>query len=67
MRQSPMMYGLFYCLLGAFFTFFAIQNVNDHGWGFFAYVLILLATLDFGSGVRMISLHFRIKKKNRKK
>ncbi|WP_433746673.1 YdiK family protein [Falsibacillus pallidus] len=63
MRPSPLFSGFFYCVLGVFFTIFAIQNVNDHGWGFFAFILVFLATLDFGSGIRMIMLHFRIKRK----
>ena len=69
MRRSPLFSGVIYLLLGVLFTYFAVQNVqNDEGWGFFTYMLIFLATLDFGSGLRMIMLHFKIKKqlKNKK-
>lgn len=62
MRRSPLFSGILYILLGVLFTYFAIQNVNDHGWGFFSYLMVLLATLDFGSGLRMVALHFKIKK-----
>ncbi|MEI2666774.1 YdiK family protein [Rossellomorea sp. LJF3] len=63
MRRSPLFSGVIYLLLGVLFTYFAVQNVqNDEGWGFFTYMLIFLATLDFGSGLRMIMLHFKIKK-----
>ncbi len=69
MRRSPLVSGVIYLLLGVLFTYFAVQNVqNDEGWGFFTYMLIFLATLDFGSGLRMVMLHFKIKKqiKNKK-
>ncbi|MGG3915123.1 hypothetical protein CN378_05890 [Bacillus sp. AFS015802] len=69
MRRSPLFSGVIYLLLGVLFTYFAVQNVqNDEGWGFFTYMLIFLATLDFGSGLRMVMLHFKIKKqiKNKK-
>lgn len=63
MRRSPLFSGVIYLLLGVLFTYFAVQNVqNDEGWGFFTYMLIFLATLDFGSGLRMIMLHFKVKK-----
>ncbi|MCA0150235.1 MULTISPECIES: YdiK family protein [Rossellomorea] len=63
MRRSPLFSGVIYLLLGVLFTYFAVQNVqNDEGWGFFTYMLIFLATLDFGSGLRMVMLHFKIKK-----
>ena len=68
MRRSPLFSGVIYLLLGVLFTYFAIGNVQDDGWGFFTYMLIFLATLDFGSGIRMIMLHFKIKKQlNHKK
>jgi hypothetical protein len=68
-RQSPLFIGIIYAGLGALFTAIAIQTVNSSGWGFFAYILVLIATLDFGSGLRMIMLHFKIKsaKINKKK
>ncbi|MBM7588230.1 hypothetical protein JOC86_004827 [Bacillus pakistanensis] len=66
MRRSPLFSGLIYMILGVLFTYFAIQNVNNQGWGFFSYLLVLLATLDFGSGLRMVNLHFKIKKNLKK-
>ncbi|MGF2614292.1 DUF4305 domain-containing protein [Rossellomorea vietnamensis] len=62
MRRSPLFSGILYILLGVLFTYFAVINVNDNGWGFFAYLMVLLATLDFGSGIRMVAMHFKIKK-----
>ncbi|MDE3840734.1 DUF4305 domain-containing protein [Bacillus methanolicus] len=65
MRQSPLISGIFYILLGTLFTFFAIRHVNETGWGFFTYLLVLLATFDIGSGIRMITFHFKIKNANK--
>ncbi|WP_110926847.1 YdiK family protein [Bacillus massiliglaciei] len=69
MRRSPLTMGMIYVGLGVLFTFMAIQRVSNSGWGFFAYLLIVIATLDFGSGIRMLLLHLKIKsiKKNQKK
>lgn len=66
MRQSPLFSGIVYILLGSLFTYFAIQNVNETGWGFFTYLLVLLATFDFGSGIRMILFHFKLKQIQKK-
>ncbi|MCQ6277417.1 YdiK family protein [Bacillus sp. V3B] len=68
MRPTPLFSGIVYVFLGILFTFFAIQNINeDGGWGFFTFLLILLATFDFGSGIRMILIHFHLKKNGNKK
>ncbi|KAA9016039.1 YdiK family protein [Niallia endozanthoxylica] len=68
MRQSPLFSGIIYIFLGTLFTFFAIQNINeDGGWGFFTILLIILATFDFGSGIRMILFHFQLKRQQTKK
>ncbi len=63
MRRSPLFSGIFYFLLGALFTYFAIDDVQTNGWGFFSYLLVLLATFDFGSGLKMITFHFKFKEK----
>lgn len=69
MRQSALFSGVLYIILGLFFTFFAIQNLQQNGeWGFFTYLFIILATFDIGSGIRMIFFHFKLKslQKNKK-
>lgn len=66
MRQSPLFSGLIYLFLGTLFTYFAIQHVQEGGWGFFAILLILLATFDYGSGLKMILFSFIIKKNSNK-
>jgi uncharacterized membrane protein HdeD (DUF308 family) len=68
LRQTPLFSGIVYLLLGIVFTFFAIQNINEDGeWGFFTILLIILATFDLGSGIRMILIHFHLKKQKNKK
>jgi hypothetical protein len=66
MKQSPLFSGIVYMFLGLLFTYFAIENVNQTGWGFLSYLLVLLATFDIGSGIRMIQFHFKLKNIQRK-
>ncbi|WP_316572833.1 YdiK family protein [Neobacillus sp. YIM B06451] len=66
MRQSPLFSGIVYLLLGILFTYFAVGSVRDEGWGFFSYLLVILATFDFGAGIRMISLHYKLKRIQKK-
>ncbi len=67
-RQSPLSLGIIYAGLGVLFTAIAVQTVTSSGWGIFAYILVIIATMDFGSGIRMILLHFKVKSiKNKKK
>ena len=65
--KSPLSSGILYCILGAFLTYFAIIRVSTSGWGFFSYLLVLLATFEFGAGIRLMILHFKIKKNKNKK
>ncbi len=66
MRQTPLFSGIIYIVLGLLFTYFAVQNVNEDGWGFFSYLLVLLATFDLGSGIRMVLFHFKLKNSQKK-
>lgn len=67
MRVTPLKLGTIYLALGVLFTVFATMYVSKSGWGFIAYFLVLLATLDFGSGIRMMFLHWKIKSMQKKK
>jgi hypothetical protein len=62
MRQTPLVSGFLYLLLAILFTYFASKNVQEDGWGFFSYLLIILATFDLGSGLKMIAIHYKMKK-----
>ena len=66
MKRSPLFSGLIYFLLGGLFTYFAIDDVQSKGWGFFSYLLIILATFDFGSGLKMVIFHVKYKGKIKK-
>ena len=67
MRKSPLISGIIYIFLALLFTYFAIESVSEEGWGFFSILLVILATFDFGSGLRLLSLHFKIIKLKQKK
>lgn len=54
MRTSPLFSGFIYLLLGIVFTYFAIQDVQESGWSIFPILLVILATFDCGSGIKMI-------------
>ncbi len=53
---------ILYIVFGIIFTLFAIHQVRINGWGIFVYLLIILATIDTGSGLRYLFLYFRNKK-----
>ncbi|OLS37316.1 YdiK family protein [Bacillus sp. MRMR6] len=66
MRRSPLFSAFIYILLGFLFTYFAVEDVSQNGWGFFSYLLVLLATFDFGSGVKILFFYFKYKDKLKK-
>lgn len=49
-------------VFSALFVFFAIENVTNGGWGFFAIVSVLFATNNIVQGVRLLDTYFKIKK-----
>lgn len=61
MRISPLVTGIIYICFGVLFTSWAIQLVNSSGWGFFVYLLVIIATFDIGAGIRLIAFHIRLK------
>lgn len=65
-RQSPLASGIIYIVLGTIFVALAINYVSKDGWNLFSFLIVFLATIDFGSGIRMIMLHFRLKKLQKK-
>ncbi|WP_050184122.1 YdiK family protein [Domibacillus robiginosus] len=60
--QSYLTRGIFFSVLGIFFVLFAIQDVNTNGFGPFTYLLILLATMDIGTGIRLMFTHIKRQK-----
>lgn len=66
MKRSPLFSGIVYFFLGGLFTYFAIQDVQESGWGYFVYLLVILATIDFGSGLKLILFYFSHKNRVKK-
>ncbi|AGK51988.1 YdiK family protein [Bacillus sp. 1NLA3E] len=67
MRQSPLFSGIVHILIACLFTYFAVDSVNTDGWDIFGFILVFLATFDFGSGIRLIGLHIKLRKITQKK
>jgi hypothetical protein len=61
MSRSPLIPSLFYLIIGCMFIIFAVHEVKAGGWGFFSYLLVLLATLDLGAGLKMVFFYIRYK------
>jgi len=57
---------ILYLLFGIIFTVFAIQQVRLNGWGIFVFLLISLATIDTGAGLRYLMAYYRGKKSQEK-
>lgn len=53
--------------MGILFTYMAIQSVEDTVWNVITILLALVATLDFGVGIRFMRLHFKMKKEQNHK
>lgn len=66
MRVSPRTMALIYFALGFLFIFGAVQYAEETVWNFLTILLALIATLDFGAGIRYLRLHYKIKKMKQK-
>jgi hypothetical protein len=62
MKISPKTMAAIYFVMGVFFIYIAILSAQDTIWNITTMVLALFATLEFGVSIRLVSLHFRIKK-----
>lgn len=68
MRRTPLFSGIIYIILGLLFTYLATQNIQrEDGWGLFTVFLIIIATFDLGSGLRMVAFHFKWQKELKNK
>ncbi|WP_027410636.1 YdiK family protein [Anoxybacteroides tepidamans] len=61
MRTSPLNTALFYFLMGSLFTYLAIESAHETIWNFSTVALMVMATLDFGVFLRLLTLYMRIK------
>jgi hypothetical protein len=62
-KVSLLRNAIFYLILGFLFVFIAVQTAGDTIWNFTTILLALIATFDIGIGVRLLIMHFKLKKK----
>ncbi|ASV67231.1 DUF4305 domain-containing protein [Cytobacillus sp. FSL W7-1323] len=66
--RTPLFTGIISLLFGFVFIYFAIINLqNGGGWGFLTIFILIFATFDIGGGIKLIAMHYRMKKKEDKK
>jgi len=63
---SPLRTAVFYFFLGVLFTYLAINSITNSSWNIFTYILVLIATFDFGVSIRAFNLYLRLKSNHRK-
>lgn len=61
-----MIMAIIYFIMGTLFVYVGIQFADETIWNVTTIVLAAVATLDFGIGIRMMSMHLR-SNKNKKK
>ncbi|WP_188455056.1 YdiK family protein [Virgibacillus oceani] len=66
MRTTPKTMAIIYFAMGILFIFIAVRTTNGSVWNFSTIVLAVIATLDFGVAIRLLSIHYRLKNKNKK-
>ncbi|MEQ6378232.1 YdiK family protein, partial [Bacillaceae bacterium S4-13-58] len=62
MKTSPLVMASIYFFMGVLFTFIAIESTAEDVWNFTTIILVIVATFDFGVCLRLVLLHFKIKK-----
>ncbi|MFD1738219.1 YdiK family protein [Bacillus salitolerans] len=65
--RSPFLMGLLYFGMGIIFVVLAIQSKTDNIWSFPTIILMVVATFDFGVGIRMMLIANKIKQTKSKK
>ncbi|GAA0431973.1 YdiK family protein [Lentibacillus halophilus] len=66
-KMTPKTMAIIYFLIGAMFISVAVQVTGESIWRFPTILLALVATLEFGVGIRMLIIHFKIKSQKKKK
>lgn len=66
LRFSPLRTAIFYFILGMFFTYLAINSLDNSSWTIVTVILTLIATFDFGVSIRAFNIYRRMKQENRK-
>lgn len=65
MRTSPGVMAIVYLAMGILFTNLAIQWADETIWNTATIVLAIIATLDFGVGIRFLRIYFKTKNKKK--
>ncbi|WP_077324410.1 YdiK family protein [Virgibacillus siamensis] len=65
MKTTPKMMFFIYFILGLLFMFVATRSSDGSIWNFTTIILAVIATLNFGVSLRMLIIHFKLKKKNK--
>lgn len=66
MQISPKTMSLIYFVMGILFTYVATQTVTDTIWNFSTIIPAVIATFEFGVAIRLMLIHIRVKRKNKK-
>lgn len=67
-RQTPLFSGIVYIFIGLLFVYLAVYNsMQEEQWGALTYIFIIFATLDIGTGIKFISMHFKLKNMQKEK
>ena len=67
MRITARTMALIYFAMGILFIYAAVKSADETVWNFITVLLALIATLDFGAGIRYMRLHYKVKKIKNKK
>jgi len=63
---SPLRTAIFYFFLGVLFTYLAINSITNSTWNIMTYILVFIATFDFGVSIRAFNIYMRLKQNRRK-
>lgn len=64
-KRNFILHIIFNYILTIVFIWFAIDYVNEFGWGFFSIIFIFFATSDFIRATRMLQIYRKLKKNNK--
>lgn len=63
MRTSPGLMAIVYFAMGILFTNLAIKWADETIWNAATILMAIIATLDFGVGIRYLRIYFKKRKK----
>ncbi|SDB99116.1 DUF4305 domain-containing protein [Shouchella lonarensis] len=65
MKISPYVLGVLFFAMGFAFIFFAVNRVNEEGWGFFAILFSFIAAHAFLTSYRYVHFGLLLNKKKK--